>query len=91
MLPDTFGTLGSIDTFMKTQRTMKSKIMLAGALVVGLLLAYAFSSGPAVYMGERGVIPRRAIQVTYKPLLAVVGNTDAYHKYIRWWYDKGRS
>jgi hypothetical protein len=70
---------------------MKIKRTLVIGLLVGLPLAYAFSSGPAVYMGERGWIPQRTIQNTYRPLLAVVGNTDTYHKWIRWWYDKGRS
>jgi hypothetical protein len=69
---------------------MKHRVMLTGALLVGLLAGYAFSSGPAVYMGERGVISRHAIQTAYRPLLAVAGNTSVYHGYINWWYKKGQ-
>ena len=75
---------------MKTQRTMKNRVMLTGTLLVGLLAVYAFSSGPAVYLGERGMISRHVIQATYQPLLAVAGHTDAYHGYINWWYKKGQ-
>jgi hypothetical protein len=65
---------------------IKSTVMLAATLAVGLVAVYALSSGPAVYLAERGVVSHRAIQTTYTPLLAAVDQTDAYHAYIRWWF-----
>lgn len=69
--------------------TMKSKTFLVGASAVGFLLVYALSSGPAVYLGERGLISRHIIQAAYRPLVAVVGGTPIYHEYINWWYKQG--
>jgi hypothetical protein len=82
-------SLGGFHIFMKTKRTMKQRVMLTGALLVGLLAVYAFSSGPAVYLGERGMISRHVIQATYRPLLAVTGHSGVCHEYIMWWYKKG--
>jgi len=67
----------------KKQR--KSKRALIALSCLGILSAYALSSGPAVYLGERRLVSFRAIRIAYAPLLTVAKYSGSYYNYTCWW------
>jgi hypothetical protein len=57
-------------------------------LVGGLLVVYILSSGPAVYLRERGVLSKQVVRVVYTPLIGI--DDDRFDGYLGWWTEKGR-
>jgi hypothetical protein len=69
-------------------KAQKPKRILMGIVCISVLLVYAFSSGPAAYLGERGVVSFRAIRVAYAPLLSVAKYSGTYARYASWWVEQ---
>ena len=49
---------------------------------------YFLSSGPAVYLRERGVLSKQFVRAVYTPLIGI--DDDRFDSYVRWWAEKGR-
>ncbi len=66
-----------------------------GAMVTALVLAvfslYALSSGPAIYLQERGWISLQTLRVVYAPLGYVMGESLLFANYCNWWMRFGVS
>jgi hypothetical protein len=57
-------------------------------LIGGLLVLYILSSGPAVYLRERGVISKQVVRAVYMPLIGI--DDDKFDGYLGWWIEKGK-
>src|SRR5690349_18059663 len=69
----------------------KPKALSVVLLCISLMLAYALSSGPAVYFAQRGFVSFRVIRAAYAPLLAVAKYSGSYYRYTNWWIEKARN
>ena len=83
--------LGSIKPFMNqdSQQRSHSRMLLGWpGGVAALLMFYVFSSGPALYLRERGVVSQRTIDIVYMPLFPLE-HWNVSEAYFKWWVEKG--
>jgi len=52
--------------------------------VATLLIFYVLSSGPALYLRERGVVSQRTINIVYMPLFPLEHGI-VFEAYLDWW------
>ena len=57
-------------------------------LIGAVVVLYVLSSGPAVYLRERGFVSKQVVITIYAPLIGV--DSDRLDSYIHWWAEKGR-
>jgi hypothetical protein len=70
---------------MASRKTIR---VAAGVLVaiLSLPLLYAISSGPAVYLWRKGILPETALNGVYDPLLRLSKLTGTERTMRRYWY-----
>ena len=52
------------------------------------VVLYVLSSGPAVYLRERGFVSKQMVRVIYTPLIPF--ESGSFESYIGWWAARGR-
>jgi hypothetical protein len=54
-------------------------------LTLLLLVAYPLSVGPAVWLAERNVVPKKAVEVVYAPLEALAEHSQFAGRFLDWY------